>query len=229
MDKLVSGGTYQLAGERGKLLGNLGEIDCSITIRGDQGAGKSQLMWQLVDDFAEIGKEVAVVSPEMNGSSPTISKYRDKYIKPKNQNKVLFTDKKLTVKQIKDLSNAFDALFVDSFNQLENYEQSQFDWLCKQLPNKSIVGLFQSTTGGEMRGGNKPEFDAYVNIEVVKVDDTFVNNYAVCTKNRFGGTGLKYNISSQKIMKPGSNALNGVTRSKTAKKVVKKAKKGAKK
>ena len=222
MDKLVSGGTYQLEGERGKLLGNLGQVDCSITIRGDQGAGKSQLMWQLVDDFAEIGKNVAVVSPEMNGSSPTISKYRDKYIKPKNQNKVLFTDKKLTVKAIKDLSNAFDVVFVDSFNQLENYEQSQFDWLCKQLPNKCIVGLFQSTTGGEMRGGNKPEFDAYVNIEVVKVDDSFINNYAVCTKNRFGGTGAKYNVSTQKIMKESTNGLSGVAKKRAAKKVVKK-------
>lgn len=228
MDKLVSGGTYQLEGERGKLLGNLGQVDCSITIRGDQGAGKSQLMWQLVDDFAEIGKNVAVVSPEMNGSSPTISKYRDKYIKPKNQNKVLFTDKKLTVKAIKDLSNAFDVVFVDSFNQLEKYEQSQFDWLCKQLPNKCIVGLFQSTTGGEMRGGNKPEFDAYVNIEVVKVDDSFINNYAVCTKNRFGGTGAKYNISTQKIMTPKafgakSTALAGVAKKRASKKIVKKA------
>jgi antirestriction protein ArdC len=222
MDKLVSGGTYQLEGERGKLLGNLGQVDCSITIRGDQGAGKSQLMWQLVDDFAEIGKNVAVVSPEMNGSSPTISKYRDKYIKPKNQNKVLFTDKKLTVKAIKDLSNAFDVVFVDSFNQLENYEQSQFDWLCKQLPNKCIVGLFQSTTGGEMRGGNKPEFDAYVNIEVVKVDDSFINNYAVCTKNRFGGTGAKYNVSTQKIMKESTNGLSGVAKKRAAKKAVKK-------
>lgn len=228
MDKLVSGGTYQLEGERGKLLGNLGQVDCSITIRGDQGAGKSQLMWQLVDDFAEIGKNVAVVSPEMNGSSPTISKYRDKYIKPKNQNKVLFTDKKLTVKAIKDLSNAFDVVFVDSFNQLENYEQSQFDWLCKQLPNKCIVGLFQSTTGGEMRGGNKPEFDAYVNIEVVKVDDSFINNYAVCTKNRFGGTGAKYNISTQKIMKPTSTALAGVAKKRASKKTVKKVTKSVK-
>jgi tRNA A37 threonylcarbamoyladenosine biosynthesis protein TsaE len=52
MDKLQSGGTYQLQGDLGKFLGNLGEVDCSITIRGDQGAGKSQLMWQLVDAFA---------------------------------------------------------------------------------------------------------------------------------------------------------------------------------
>lgn len=222
MDKLVSGGTYQLAGERGKLLGNLGQVDCSITIRGDQGAGKSQLMWQLVNDFASIGKRVAVVSPEMNGSSPTISKYRDKYITPENSCKILFTDKKLTVKEIKDLNASYDVVFVDSFNQLANYEQKQFEWLCKELPTKCIIGLFQSTTGGEMRGGNSPEFDAYVNIEVTKVDDSFVNNYAICTKNRFGGTGAKYNISSQKIMKEKTNGLNGVGRYKTAKKAAKK-------
>lgn len=201
MDKLQSGGTYQLKGELGKFLGNLGEVDCSITIRGDQGAGKSQLMWQLVDAFATIGKRVAVASPEMSGNSPTISKYRDQFISPENQSKILFTDQKLTVQQLKDFADMYDVLFVDSFNQLKDYQQNQFEWLSKQLPNKCIVGLFQSTTGGEMRGGNKPEFDAYVNIEVNKVDDSFVNNYAVCTKNRFGGTGLKYNISKRKIVK----------------------------
>jgi len=201
MDKLQSGGTYQLNGELGKFLGNLGEVDCSITIRGDQGAGKSQLMWQLVDAFATIGKRVAVASPEMSGNSPTISKYRDQFVSPENQTKILFTDQKLTVQELKDFSHMYDVLFVDSFNQLKDYNQSQFEWLSKQLPNKSIIGLFQSTTGGEMRGGNKPEYDAYVNIEVNKVDDSFVNNYAVCTKNRFGGTGLKYNISKRKIVK----------------------------
>ncbi len=201
MDKLQSGGTYQLKGELGKFLGNLGEVDCSITIRGDQGAGKSQLMWQVVDAFASIGKRVAVASPEMSGNSPTISKYRDQFISPENQSKILFTDQKLTVQELKDFADMYDVLFVDSFNQLKDYQQNQFEWLSKQLPNKCIVGLFQSTTGGEMRGGNKPEFDAYVNIEVNKVDDSFVNNYAVCTKNRFGGTGLKYNISKRKIVK----------------------------
>lgn len=201
MNKLVSGGTYQLAGEIGKLLGNLGQVDCSITIKGDQGAGKSQLMWQLVDAFATAGKKVAVVSPEMNGNSPTVSKYRDQYISNTNQDKILFTDQKLTVQQLCNLSKVFDVVFVDSFNQLKDYKQDQFEWLSKKLPNKCIVGLFQSTTSGEMRGGNKPEFDAYVNIEVVKVDDTFKNNYAVCSKNRFGGTGVKFNISKQKIVK----------------------------
>lgn len=201
MDKLQSGGTYQLKGELGKFLGNLGEVDCSITIRGDQGAGKSQLMWQLIDAFASIGKRVAVASPEMSGNSPTISKYRDQFISPENQSKILFTDQKLTVQELKDFADMYDVLFVDSFNQLKDYQQNQFESLSKQLPKKCIVGLFQSTTGGEMRGGNKPEFDAYVNIEVNKVDDSFVNNYAVCTKNRFGGTGLKYNISKRKIVK----------------------------
>lgn len=201
MDKLHSGGTYQLNNELGKFLGNLGEVDCSITIRGDQGAGKSQLMWQLVDAFATIGKRVAVASPEMSGNSPTISKYRDQFISAENQSKILFTDQKLSVQELKDLADMYDVLFVDSFNHLKDYQQNQFEWLSKQLPNKCIIGLFQSTTGGVMRGGNKPEFDAYVNIEVNKVDDSFVNNYAVCTKNRFGGTGLKYNISKRKIVK----------------------------
>ena len=50
-----------------------------------------------------------------------------------------------------------------------------------------------------IRGGTAPLFDAGINIEVVKVDDTFVNNYAVTTKNRYGVTGIKYNISQKAI------------------------------
>lgn len=201
MDKLESGGVYQLKGELGKLLGNLGEIDCSISLKGDQGAGKSQLMWQMVNSFANAGKRVAVVCPEMNGKSPTISKYRDQYLSKENQQKILFTDAELSVKDLIRLQADYDVLFVDSFNLLEDYEQSQFKELCKSDPTKCIIGLFQSTTSGEMRGGNKPEFNAYINLEVVKVDNTFKNNYAICTKNRFGGTGAKYNISKQKIVK----------------------------
>lgn len=199
-NELKSGGTYKLDGDLGEFLGELGEIDCSGTIKGDQGAGKSQLMWMLIDAFASKGKRVAVVSPEMNGSSPTISKYRDQFVKPANQSKILFTDQKLTVAQISAFAKMFDVVFVDSFNQLQDYEQKQFKLLCVQHPDKGVWGLFQSTTGGEMRGGNAPEFDAYINIEVKKVDETFVNNYAVCTKNRFGGTGKKFNISKRKLL-----------------------------
>ena len=183
-----------------------------MTIKGDQGAGKSQLMWQLIDAFASINKKVAVLSPEMNGNSPTIEKYRNQFISKENQDRVLFTDKKLSAKDIISLAEHFDVVFVDSFNQLEDYKQEQFKEVCSALPTKCIVGIFQSTTSGEMRGGNRPEFDAYVNIEVVKVDDKFVNNYAVCTKNRFGGTGVKYNIHKKKIIK--SIALNGLKKQK---------------
>ena len=212
INQLVSGGTYKLNGDIGEFLGNLGEVDCSMTIKGDQGAGKSQLMWQLIDAFASINKKVAVLSPEMNGNSPTIEKYRNQFISKENQDRVLFTDKKLSAKDIISLAEHFDVVFVDSFNQLEDYKQEQFKEVCSALPTKCIVGIFQSTTSGEMRGGNRPEFDAYVNIEVVKVDDKFVNNYAVCTKNRFGGTGVKYNIHKKKIIK--SIALNGLKKQK---------------
>jgi hypothetical protein len=65
-----------------------------------------------------------------------------------------------------------------------------------------FIGLFQSHTGKLARGGIKPMSDAYVNIYVHKTDQ-FKNNYAVCTKNRYGDTGLKYNISSQTITEDG--------------------------
>jgi antirestriction protein ArdC len=215
-DKLVSGGTYTLPGEIGKLVPDLGETDCSITIKGDQGAGKSQLAWMFVDAYAEKGYRVAVVCPEMSGNSPVISKLRDKYVKPENQSKVLFTDKKMSVEDLKNLAGQFDALVVDSFTGLLDYKQEQFKQLADAIPTKPLIALMQSTTSGEIRGGNRPEFDAYINIEVVKVDNSFVNNYAFCSKNRFGATGDRFNISKRKIMKaaPGDNAKKSVAGSK---------------
>ncbi|WP_282088260.1 hypothetical protein [Aquimarina algiphila] len=48
--------------------------------------------------------------------------------------------------------------------------------------------------------GTAPLFDAGINIEEVKEEDTFNNNYAVTTKNRYGVTGIKYNIFSKNII-----------------------------
>ena len=88
---------------------------------------------------------------------------------------------------------------IDSFNKL-NAHSSLFDKLRKEFPDTIFIVIFQRTTQGTIRGGTAPLFDAGINLEVLKVDDTFRNNYAVATKNRYGETGLQYNIQSRKLL-----------------------------
>ena len=90
-------------------------------------------------------------------------------------------------------------IIIDSWNKL-NVHSSQFDKLRKDFPDTIFIVIFQRTTQGTIRGGTAPLFDAGINLEVVKVDDSFKNNYAVATKNRYGETGLQYNIYSGELM-----------------------------
>jgi hypothetical protein len=78
-------------------------------------------------------------------------------------------------------------------------DSQEFDNLRNDFPNTVWIVLFQRTSGNKIRGGTKPLYDAGINIDVVKADESFVNNYAITTKNRYGQS-YKYNISSKKII-----------------------------
>ena len=62
------------------------------------------------------------------------------------------------------------------------------------LTKASITNVIIRLTPGREKKLLKQEF-AKAGI----TDETFINNYAVATKNRYGQTGLRYNISKQKI------------------------------
>ena len=85
------------------------------------------------------------------------------------------------------------------FSTYQTQEQEYFDILRKANPRTIIVALFQRTTGGQVRGGNMPKFNSSINSEVYKGQD-FSENYAVCTKNRYTHTGLRFNILKKKIL-----------------------------
>ncbi len=200
---ITSAGSETLPGDLGEMLGPIGKHYCAITLEADKGAGKSQMAYQFADVFAGMGYKVAIYSLEMLLTSPTVQAYRDKYIKPENLANVIITDKSTTAKKISSQAHLFDVAIIDSFNELEEYSQDQFGKLFKAHPEKRFLALFQSHSGDQIRGGIKPLSDAYINIYIHKVDNTFKNNYAECTKNRFGPTGPKYNIASKSITTDG--------------------------
>jgi len=170
-----------------------------MSIEGDQGAGKTQLAFQLADGFADIGYDVGMFQLEIGANSNIIKRNRDKYIKPVNRERVQIAGEAPNgIETIRKYAEKFGVIIIDSWTKLD-VDSLEFDRLRNDFPDTIWIVLFQRTSANKIRGGTKPLYDAGINIEVTKVDDTFVNNYAVASKNRYGQTGIKYNISSKKI------------------------------
>ncbi|MBQ0733938.1 antirestriction protein [Aquimarina celericrescens] len=195
----LSTNTFKLNGALGELLGNLERYELAITIEGDQGGGKTRFTYQLADAFTEIGNRIAIFSLEIGIRSDLITRMKEEYLQPKNQNNIFITDQLPEGYQtISKAAKDFDVIIIDSWNKT-GLPSQDFDRLRKQHPNTIFIVIFQRTTQKTIRGGTAPLFDAGINIEVVKVDDSFDNNYAITTKNRYGVTGIKYNILCQTI------------------------------
>jgi len=195
--------SFKLPGDLGKLLGDLERFELAITLEGDQGGGKTRFGYQLADAFAALGNRIAVFSLEIGKRSDLIRRMREEYVHPSNRDKIFITDQLPDgFETIRKSAKDFDVVIIDSWNKLDVHS-SQFDKLRKDFPNTIFIVIFQRTTQGTIRGGTAPLFDAGINLEVVKVDDTFRNNYAVATKNRYGETGLQYNIHLCQLLQEG--------------------------
>ncbi|UZO81391.1 antirestriction protein [Aquimarina sp. ERC-38] len=192
--------TFQLPGAMRVLLGDLEKFELAITIEGDQGGGKTRFTYQLADAFAAIGNRVAIFTLEIGGQSDLINRMREEYLSPQNRNRISKADRLPDgYNTITNAARAFDVIIIDSWNKT-GLPSQDFDRLRKEHPDTIFIVIFQRTTQKTIRGGTAPLFDAGINIEVVKVDDTFQNNYAVTTKNRYGVTGIKYNIHTRNII-----------------------------
>ena len=188
-----------LPGDIGLLMGGLERNKCAITIEGDQGAGKSRFVFDLANAFAAVSMKVGVFSLEMAANSSTVKKYLEEYIDGHCAANVQITDKLPDgMNTIRQAASIFDVIVIDSFGKATQ-NNGELDKLRNEFPQTIWIPIFQRTTSGEIRGGTKAIFDASTNCEVIKVDEHFVNNYACCTKNRYGPTGLRYNIYDKTI------------------------------
>ena len=134
---------------------------------------------------------------------------REEYLEAENRDNIFITDQLPEgFDTIRKAAGEFDVIVIDSWNKL-HVKSSEFDGLRKEFPNTIFIIIFQRTTQGTIRGGTAPLFDSGINLEVVKVDDTFVKNYAVAAKNRYGITGIQYNITQKKIINSFEDQENG--------------------
>ena len=206
IEERSSGTTFRLPGALGEFLGELERFELAMTLEGDQGGGKTRFAYQLADTFAKLEHRIAMFSLEIGRKSDLIRRMREQYLTPQHQSQIFITDQlPKGLDSVREAAQHFDVVVLDSWNKT-GAPSEEFDRLRKDFPNTIFIVIFQRTTQKMIRGGTAPLYDAGINIEVIKVDDSFVNNYAVATKNRYGITGLHYNISQQKLI--GNNPDN---------------------
>lgn len=186
--------TQRLRGDIGRFLGEFDRVNYSIVLRGDKGAGKSRLLFQFVNAFAEKKLRCALLSIEMSPESSVIHRYTNEYIDIANRPGIQITGESQDYESLSAICKMFDVVAIDSWTKLKNVSQDDFDRLQKENPATIIISIFQSTTGKVTRGGNKPEFDAGTVIHVHE------GGVAECEKNRYSGDNLKYSVFDQKII-----------------------------
>lgn len=194
----VNPNTFRLENDFGIFLGDLERFELAITIEGHQGSGKTRFTYQLANAFANLGHRIAIFSLEIGSKSDLIRRMKEDYLETQNHSSVFIADTlPKNINTIKEAAKQFDVVIIDSWNKV-GVSSLYFDSLRKEFPNTIFIVIFQRTTQKTIRGGTAPLYDAGINIEVVKADDSFKNNYAVTTKNRYGVTGIQFNIYSQK-------------------------------
>ena len=189
-----STGKIDLPGDLGKFLGYVERYEYSILLRGEKGAGKTRLLYQLMNTFALAGFSVASFSLEIGKGSNIVRDMRNSYIMPTVANNIYIADQTPNgLKDIEDAAKQFDVVCIDSWGKIGKTKPDDFDKLRKKYPKTMFVVIFQSTTNGTARGGSMPEYDAGIVIQVAN------GGRAYCEKNRYNGEDLTYLVFEQRL------------------------------
>ena len=196
-------GTYKLNGELGKFLGEIQPYKYSIVLTGDTHAGKTEVVMQLANAFADIGKTVGTFMLEQGGlESRDTQEAIDRNIPNNNLQNVFITgEASKGIETVKEYATKFDVIIIDSWQKLK-IPSTKFDDLRHEFPNTVFIVIFQQNGEGGTRGGVSADFDTPVALKVHKVDSTFVNNYVEMKKNRGNSQtlGLKYMVKAKKTL-----------------------------
>lgn len=186
-----------LSGDLGVFVGALEKNKCAITLTGKQGSGKTYFSFDLISKFIQINYKVAYFSCEEGITQ--LTKEKIEYYNLQNEDNFKIAEE-ANLDMIKKSANSFDVMVIDSWGKL-NADISEFDKLRIAFPNTIFVSIFQLTTSGQMRGGTMAAFDAGINIETSIIDGKRI---AICTKNRYGKTGVKY-FTDDRIVEKNEN------------------------
>ncbi|MBR8534439.1 hypothetical protein KDU71_02620 [Carboxylicivirga sediminis] len=186
-----------LPGDLGRFLGYVERYEYSIVLRGEKGAGKTRLTYQMMNTFAKAGFTVGSFTLEIGKDSNLVTDMRNEYLCPTIVDKVQIAEScPGGIDDVKAAAKVFDVVFIDSWGKIPNVDQDDFDRLRKEHPDTMFVVIFQSTTNGTVRGGSKAEYDGGMVIQVQK------GGRAICEKNRYNGEDLTYLVFQRKLEEP---------------------------
>jgi len=200
---------FNITGDLSEFLGEL-EIkpkhSLAITLDAEQGAGKTRLMFQAVNVFADAGYKCLFVSLEEHPLSTLFIEKRDEYINPKNKPLIdSIGELPNWYQDLAELIPHYDCIFIDSWNKISEEDRNvDFDkHLRKGFDGKLFLSIFQRTSDGKMRGGSKAAFDGDIILKMDKAPD-YRNSFVYANKNRYQNKPLdtlKYNIYTKSLMR----------------------------
>jgi hypothetical protein len=125
-------GLQGLAGALGRFLSHIKQLQYALVLRGKKGAGKTRLLYQLMDLFAGVGFTVANFTLEIRKDSDIVARMTEEYIRPENRAFIQTADSAPEgVTTIRQAAAHFDVVAIDSWSKL-GARQEEFDWLRQQ-------------------------------------------------------------------------------------------------
>ena len=186
-----------------------------ITIDGEQGAGKTTMLYQFMDAFALPGNHCLFLSGEEHPDSALAIQKVDKYLSEQAKANIDILDEVESLKELSDLIQGYEVIFIDSWQKLQRMIGAiKLDEdLRKSFDGKVFVIIFQQTTTGRTKGGSEVVFDGDIIIKMKK-QSSFSENYAFFDKNRYTKVPLEvlgYNIANQKVIDPQEQSSKELT------------------
>lgn len=178
----------------------------AITLDAPQGAGKTRLLFQAQEMFANGGYRGLFLSLEEHPDSSLILEKQDQYISSQNQNLIdTMGELPNTYEELVKLMDLYDSIYIDSWGKLlKKFPKLNFDYdLRKKLNGKAFFVIFQRTQDGKMRGGSDTAFDGDIITKIEKDVEDYRKNYAFFDKNRYQDRPsheLKFNIYSGELI-----------------------------
>jgi len=200
---------YTVSGEVGKFLQQVEKKPFGsvvMTMDGEQGAGKTTMLYQCMESFASVGNKCLFISGEEDPNSHLAKSKTEKYISEEAKANLDTVGEVSDVSELYSFIEPYDVIFIDSWQKLLRMVGNlRLDEdLRKKFHGKVFVIIFQQTTTGRTKGGAEVVFDGDIIIKMVK-EASFELNYAYFDKNRYTLIPIetiRYNIAKAKCYNP---------------------------
>ena len=197
---------FDFYGPLGEFLGNLEKKPVEsvvITIDAPQGAGKTRLLFQILNMVGSSGYSPLFLSLEEHPDSSLFTGKRDEYLNEQSKQMVdTMGALPETPNKLFEILENYEIVLIDSFGKLFDNIDLDKD-IRKRYNGKLFFIIYQRTQDGKMRGGSASQFDADCVMKIEKDALDFKNSYAYFDKNRYQNIPLgelKYNIYSKDLM-----------------------------